>query len=659
MGIAVSDSLAKPEATRPVGFMQSDSGGLEYHGRFFDLRAGAGTGWVSLRRDGSEFLRKEGAFVFFTPDGRTAWRFPDWTNMSHDESSGRMGSVSDGINLVKLTPHKTKPECELYIGANEPGAVTVAMFLAPDVQVEKSDDGALVLKAKSGKTLRLEALSSMKDAEGKPLPGPKLAVEERKHPDGSAGKALIIPIVGFTANAVKISYEAPEWTPPAAAKVRFDVINPDDPQPGDKKMLGPVNGVTNPIYRPDAAVDFGIVFDWNGPEPFKGVAEFEVINSLGGVDSYEKIPVGPVDPGTKGFRVAFHPKFPRAGVADAWGRLSDAAGNLLWVGRYRMAYDWPNYRPKIAVEPDFKAFWDETLAELRQIPLDPKIERVEEFADAPTFEIYRLSFNSWGNQRIHAMLFVPREGIRPLPAIVTAHPGTKGFGLNKGADGVYGSKLKHDPRFVTIVPLIRGHEPDADNIPFNHPWWGPLGDRDTYVARAWYCALVRSVDYLATRPDLVDMKRVVAKGGSQGGAFALVTAALDPRIAVCFADCPANCQPQEIMDNYPSFGPSIGQVPEGKTVADVQRALSYYNPVNFAPLIKCPTYVGSNIGDVTVHSLGPLAAYHNLTGLAPENKAFYPGFTHFHGSGPGLGVKAKEVLESLAGPLPPKEKPSE
>ena len=123
------------------------------------------------------------------------------------------------------------------------------------------------------------------------------------------------------------------------------------------------------------------------------------------------------------------------------------------------------------------------------------------------------------------------------------------------------------------------------------------------------------------------------------------------------ADLPSH--PLEIMDNYPSFGPSIGQVPEGKTVADVQRALSYYNPVIFAPLIKCPAYVGSKIGDVTLQSLGPLAAYHNLTGLAPENKAFYPGFTHFHGSGPGLGVKAKEVLESLAGPLSPKEEPSE
>jgi len=464
----------------------------------------------------------------------------------------------------------------------------------------------------------------------------------------------VVTTKGFAANALELRYDAPEWTPSPVERVRFDVKSSADPKPGDKKMLGPVNGVTNPIYGPGVEADFGMVFDWNGTVPFNGTAEFEVVNALGGVDHYEKVPVEAVAPGSKEFRIPFHPKFPRPGVADAWGRLSDAEGNLLWVARYRLAYDWPNYRPKIVVEPDFNAFWDQTLSDLRKIPLDPKIERVKEFEDAPGFEIYQLSFQSWGNQRIQALLYVPREGARPLPAIVSAHPGTKGFGINKGADGVYGSKIRQDPRFVTIVPIVRGHEPDAPDIPFNLPWWGPLGDRDTYVARGWYCSLVRAVDYLATRPDLVDMKRIVAKGGSQGGAFALVTAGLDPRIAACFADCPSNCQPQEIMNNYASFGPSSGQVPAGTTVEEAQRALSYYNPVNFAPRIKCPTYVGSNIGDVTVHSLGPLAAYHNLTGLASDQKAFYPGFTHFHGSGPGLGIKAKEVLEALAGPLPQK-----
>jgi cephalosporin-C deacetylase-like acetyl esterase len=148
------------------------------------------------------------------------------------------------------------------------------------------------------------------------------------------------------------------------------------------------------------------------------------------------------------------------------------------------------------------------------------------------------------------------------------------------------------------------------------------------------------------------MKRIIASGGSQGGALALVTAALDARVAVCLSDCPANCQPQEILERYPSFGPTRGQVPPGQTLQELERMLSYYNPVNFCPWIRCPTYVGSNIGDLTVHSMGPLAAYHNLTGLKPEDRAFYPGFTAMHGSGPGLGEKGAEWKDKVGGAQP-------
>jgi cephalosporin-C deacetylase-like acetyl esterase len=339
-------------------------------------------------------------------------------------------------------------------------------------------------------------------------------------------------------------------------------------------------------------------------------------------------------------------------VSEVWCRLVGADGRLLWVGRYRMAWDWPNYKPALQVESDFKEFWDRTLAELRAAPLEPETVRVKAFEDHPKFEIYDVTFNSWERKRLHALFYVPREGPRPLPAIVTAHPGITGFGQLKRPDGTYGSEVKQDPRFVTIVPLIRGHAPDAPDIPFNHPWWGPLDSRDAYVARAWYCAMTRAVDYLASRPDLVDLKRIVASGGSQGGALALVTAALDARVAVCLSDCPANCQPQEILERYPSFGPTRGQAPPGQTPRELERMLSYYNPVNFCPWIRCPTYVGSNIGDLTVHSMGPLAAYHNLTGLKAEDKAFYPGFTAMHGSGPGLGEKGSEWKDRLGGRLP-------
>jgi cephalosporin-C deacetylase-like acetyl esterase len=305
----------------------------------------------------------------------------------------------------------------------------------------------------------------------------------------------------------------------------------------------------------------------------------------------------------------------------------------------------------IRVQPDMKQFWDDTLRKLREVPLEPQTKRI--FEDHPVLEIYEVSFNGWGGKRVYAALYVPkspagRPGPKPLPVIVSSHPGTTDYDIRKDSKGLYGAKVAQDLRFVQITPFLR-NKPGEDPG-FNLPWWGSVTSRDDYIARDWYCRMVRAVDYLATRPDLVDMKRIVATGGSQGGALALVTAGLDHRVAYCFSDCPANCQPYEIMHSYGSFGPSLGIVPEGMTAEDVERVLSYYNPVNFCPWIQCPTYVGSNIGDLTVHSMGPLAAYHNLTSLRADGKDFFPGFTHAHGSGPGLWTRQQVMFEKIAGP---------
>lgn len=588
-------------------FFAQNRDGLRYEGNGWSLRAVRDRGWVSLQVGDAEFLDS----MAIEHSGRRFTYFPDLSNVAHDENVGRIGTVADGLHLIKFTPHRTLPEVALYVGANVPGEQRLLMFLADGVRFE---GGAL--RHPSGATVPIREAVGAETVDGR--------------------LAVVFPMKGLAANAYHLELPATEPLP-ALRRARFDVHSSGD---AGQTGLGATVGVMNPIYGPDTKLDFGLTWE-EAPADFRGYAELEVVHGLGQPHFYQRVAVtGAVK------RVQFQPQFHLPGVSEVWGRLVTEDHRLVWVNRYRMAWDWPSYRPEIRVEPDFNEFWDATLKELRATPLEPKTKRV--FDDHPEFEMYDVTFNSWAKQRIHAMLFVPKGVTNPLPAIVTAHPGTQGFGVNRGPDGVYGSKLKQDKRFVTIVPLIRGHAPDAKDIPFNHPWWGPLEDRDTYVARAWYCAMVRAVDYLATRPELVDMKRIVAKGGSQGGALALVTAGLDSRVTVCLADCPANCQPHEIMNHYASFGPSKGVIPPGKTVAEVERMLSYYNPVNFCARIQCPTYIGANIGDLTVHSLGPLAAYQNLTGLRPDQKDFYPGFTHFHGSGPGLGRKTKEWLDKLS-----------
>jgi cephalosporin-C deacetylase-like acetyl esterase len=345
------------------------------------------------------------------------------------------------------------------------------------------------------------------------------------------------------------------------------------------------------------------------------------------------------------------------GVSEADIHLVDDTGVVIWTDRMRFMYDWPSYRPAYHAPADLREFWDGTLGELSQIPLDPRVEKTL-FRDDPDWTFEHVSFAGWQGQRIHACVFIPKTTPKPLPVAISAHPGALGFGANHRADGVYGSQVKHDPRFVTILPLIRGHEPDAENIPFNQPWWGPLDRRDDYAARAWYCAMVRALDYLATRPDLADMSKVVSKGGSQGGALALVTAALDARVTLCIADSPSNCMHHDAVRpaTYPSFGPAAGQVPAGQTLEDLLRMLSYFDPAHLAPWIRCPTVIHLTVGDLTVHSMGGLGVYKNLTGLDESRKWFLPGVNgHYHAGSAAGGAKARELIDELVGPAETRE----
>jgi cephalosporin-C deacetylase len=313
-----------------------------------------------------------------------------------------------------------------------------------------------------------------------------------------------------------------------------------------------------------------------------------------------------------------------------------------------MLYDIDRFTPDVVVQPDHRQFWDGTLDVLSRIPLEPTLTRVEEYKDHPTEEIYDVTFTTWGSKRIHAVLRVPRKRTGPLPAVLAAHPNMTGFKIKRGSDGVYGSnEFQRNPGLVTISPLIRGFAPDAPGIPANIPWWGDLSSRDDYCAREWYCSMVRAVDYLATRPDLVDMDRLVATGGSQGGSLALVAAALDPRIKHCFSMCPAACQFHEMIEHYPSFGPGKGQIPEGQTLEDLTKTLSYYDVVNFCPWITCPTTIGLNVGDTTVHSMGGLAAFKNLTALDDSRKHLFLGHTYMHGASKDFTAAQNHLLENL------------
>jgi cephalosporin-C deacetylase len=465
------------------------------------------------------------------------------------------------------------------------------------------------------------------------VPGP-VNVEQLRLPNNEKHLALTFPCKGHAAN----SFNFTAYPSPRGSRL---LVFP-------KREISVKNG-TEALYTSDSEITYTLNFDWLAKKPLEGHVEIEFKHALGKKTGYIKKEITEeMRTGTK-YSVSLNPQPTVPGVQEIWARLIADNGEILSSHRDRVMYDWQHFEPEYNTPDDMKQFWTNTLSEMRKLPLNAEIKRV--YKDHPEWKLYHVSYDAWEGQRIHACMMFHKEAELPLPVKIGTHPGTSGFGIKKTKEGLYGSKIKADKRFLSITPLIRGHKPDADDIPFNHPWWGDIVERDEYVARNWYCALPRALDFLETQPDLADMSLIITRGGSQGGALAVVTAALDERVSACLADSPSNSMLHYSVDPkyYKSFGPTAGQTPEGWTLAEFKDMLAYYDPANMAPWIKCPTVIGVTTGDLTVHSMGGLGIYKNLTTLEDDQKWFLPS-THIsnrHSNSRRGSQKMKALIKQL------------
>ncbi len=629
----------------------ADGGRLRYRGDLVELEAVTDVGWVRLAVGGREFLRapQGSAAMVFRRGEAFVSRFSDAGLTVTERNVLRVGDVRDGVYLQQFHCLDPSPRLRLNVGFNDARDHDLLLLLNDGVRLVRvgpAEDHAAAMRAvaPSGSVdaARVEGEAAILVHEGGAwlrVTGP-LWTGTVTLPDGERRGCVGLPCRGFAANTFEFTYGAGDFAGHWLAGVRFDVTGGPPLPEGERE---PTGGAGMPVYAPGDAVRMGLRGQWLGPAAFDGTAEIEIVHMDGRLHALHRQPVR-LDPATPATVLDFAPDLHLGGPSDVWGRVFDAAGRLLWADRFRMVYDIEGYEPEDTRRDDHDAFWARTLEEMRSRSLDLREER--RFGNEQ-WEFVELSFNVLGERRVHAMLFLPRNLPRPLPVVITAHPNTLGWGLSEQG-GVYGSKVTRDGRFAWFVPLIRGHRPDAEFVPFNVPWWGPLGDRETYEGRYWFSTMARSVDALAELGGEIDLRRIVAKGGSQGGALALVTAALDDRVCCCLADCPSHGELARALRPGPLTRSYRSRVPEGMAPADLERMLSYFDPVNHCPSVRCPTVIGHNVGDTTVHIGGGLAMYKRLTALPADRKWFCPGAGTSHANSAPGSRKMREWMDAVA-----------
>jgi len=272
------------------------------------------------------------------------------------------------------------------------------------------------------------------------------------------------------------------------------------------------------------------------------------------------------------------------------------------------------YRPPLTKEPDFDDFWARTLQAAAEIPLEPDL-RPRSDLPLSGVQAHDITYRSWDDARIAGQYFVPK-GEGPFPTIVI-------YNGYSGATPRMTSEVPIWPLlgYATLAVDVRGqggYSTDGSVYPEGHGYgWMTQGitDPEYYYYRGVFVDCVRALDFVSSRPE-VDAERIGVTGISQGGGLSLAVPGLDPRPRASFAQVP-------FLSHYRRATQITGERPYSEisdycrsrppeVEAQVFRTLSYFDVMNLAGRIRCPTYVTVGLQDLTCPPSTVFAAYNAL-----------------------------------------------
>lgn len=276
-------------------------------------------------------------------------------------------------------------------------------------------------------------------------------------------------------------------------------------------------------------------------------------------------------------------------------------------------------KPTLHRPADFDVFWQRTLDTLRRIPPQYKITE-DKNQSTDEMKVYLVEMHSWGNAIIKGWLTIPTKRTSRLPVryrvpgyLVAMHP----------------SFTEDD--FAVFQLNVRGNGNAKSAINTNGLQYNlyNIQSREKYVYRAVYMDCMRGLDFIMSNAQQfgLDTGRVSLDGGSQGGALAVVVAALDHRIKCVTTEVPLYSDirdasritrltppktntPVYYLNNYVKTHPSF-------PFERLFRVWDYFDPMNFAQRVQCPVLMGIGLMD---DLCPPSASFGMYNYLATEDK---------------------------------------
>ncbi len=262
--------------------------------------------------------------------------------------------------------------------------------------------------------------------------------------------------------------------------------------------------------------------------------------------------------------------------------------------------------PPLTRSENFLRFWQETLQQLGSIPNAIKILSSEETADG--LRLQKLSFQSFDDLCIHAYLLTPHS-IEHGPLIIYTH-GYMGqceviWDWARQGASVLGVDIRGFGESKHSVPELSKHGYVLSGIQ----------SEETSILRGAICDYIRAVQ--VARELLQNIpKATIYYGKSFGGALASIAAALTQYADLLVAAVPTLAWAEgrrklvtqgsgTEINTYIKTHPGEEQ--------QIMNVLSYFDTMNFAPLIKCNTMIGVGLKDTYVPAETVYALFNHLT----------------------------------------------
>lgn len=272
--------------------------------------------------------------------------------------------------------------------------------------------------------------------------------------------------------------------------------------------------------------------------------------------------------------------------------------------------------PTTTAPADFDKFWADGKAELAKLPLDAKFEPQTNLS-TPNVDVFHVSFQNVGagsskSSRIYGILAVPKTANpnQKFPAVLSV-PGA-------GVRAYAGQIALAERGLITLQIGIHGIPVNLDQRVYDNLAAGALNrymyygleNKDAYYYKRVFLGAIRANDFLVSLPQF-DGKNLAVIGGSQGGALAIATAALDARVKVLAAWIPALADLTGYLHNRAGGWHHAFKDPKNRTPDKIETS-KYYDTVNFARRLKTPGIYAFGYNDETCPPTSMFAAYNQI-----------------------------------------------